>query len=87
MVRFYNGLSLEYFRELQTPDFHMMAQSMEILEAKEMLNALTVSSFPNLKKETKEEIRGNISKIANKLERENAKELSGDEIASKLGFI
>ena len=85
VVRFY-GLTFKEVYELKTYEFSKLAQSMEILEAKEMLRDMKISIYPHLKKEAKKDLRDSIAKKANKLERENAPQLSGAEIAKALGL-
>lgn len=86
MIRFY-GFDLEYVYNLKTYEFNKLASAMEVLEAKEMLRDMKTSMFPHLKKEAKKELRDKVAKVANRVERENAKEQSTEEVAKALGFL
>lgn len=85
MARFYH-FSLEYIYSLQTCEFHKLAKSMEILEAKEMLKDMKVAAFPHMKKESHDELKKAVARVANRLEEEAKPRLSGREIAKALGL-
>lgn len=65
----------------------MLAEGMKIIEAKEMLRDLKVSTFPNLKKGAKKDLVEPLKRVARKVEKENAPELPNSAIAEKLGLI
>lgn len=85
MVRFY-GFSLDYVEALTMYDFNRLAESMEILEAKEMLRDIKVAVFPTLKKDAKKDFKKSLTKVAYKLEKENKPAHDNKEIARRLGF-
>lgn len=72
---------------MQTSDFNMLAEAMSVLEAKEMLRDLKVSTYPTLKKEAKKDLKESLVRQANKVQRENAPQKSNREIAQMLGMI
>lgn len=71
---------------MKTYEFHKLAESMEVLEAKEMLRDIKVAIFPNLKKKAQEELSKDLLRVAKKLDAP-AKELSSKQIAQQLGFV
>ncbi len=75
LIRFFGG-GLEYWMGQDTEVITEMVQVLECLEARETLNALTVSTFSQMKKEERTKVSRSLHKYANPMQEKRALKLS-----------
>ena len=87
MLRFYNGaFTLESLKKINVRDFRNYLKAVEILESKEMLDKMTISDFPHIKKERRSSIH---SKLKRKMRQEDNLMVlqSTEQIAKVIGGL
>lgn len=63
-MRFYGGYTLDSLREIEAPDLDLLYRCIDIIEAQETLRLFKVTDWPNLKKDRRDKIYRQLSKIA-----------------------
>jgi hypothetical protein len=84
MCRFY-GWTLGQVLELSIDDFDQLWLSITTIEAREMLNRVTIADFPNMKQSARERVFKDLSDDAFPSSMRPVKQVSTSDLAKLLG--